>query len=106
MRHANPLFNSYPQPGSAPSSDVEGRPISAPSSDVLGGALAFALEVGRTGVQVRGSLILCPVVPEKRVEVVGLTREVETPLPSNSPPDHMILREELVDEPLTQVTRI
>jgi hypothetical protein len=26
----------------------------------------------------------------------GLTREVETPLPSNSPHDHMILREELV----------
>jgi serine/threonine protein kinase len=27
----------------------------------------------------------------------GLTREVETPLPSNSPHDHMILREHLVD---------
>jgi hypothetical protein len=27
----------------------------------------------------------------------GLTREVETPLPSNSPHDHMILRVDLVD---------
>jgi hypothetical protein len=28
---------------------------------------------------------------------VRLTREVETPLPSNSPHDHMILRVELVE---------
>jgi hypothetical protein len=27
----------------------------------------------------------------------GLTREVDTPLPSNSPHDHMILRVDLVD---------
>jgi hypothetical protein len=31
-----------------------------------------------------------------RVDLVGLTREVETPLPSNSPHDHMLLREDLV----------
>ena len=31
-----------------------------------------------------------------RVDLVGLTREVETPLPSNSPHDHVILRVELV----------
>jgi hypothetical protein len=31
-----------------------------------------------------------------RVDLVGLTREVETPLPSNSPHDHMILRVDLV----------
>jgi hypothetical protein len=30
------------------------------------------------------------------VDLVGLTREVETPLPSNSPHDHMLLREDLV----------
>jgi hypothetical protein len=31
-----------------------------------------------------------------RVDLVGLTREVETPLPSNSTHDHMILRVDLV----------
>jgi hypothetical protein len=32
-----------------------------------------------------------------RVDLVGLTRVVDTPLPSNSPHDHMILRVDLVD---------
>jgi hypothetical protein len=58
VRHANPLFDSFP-----PSGDVEhGDRLSSlnsaqshgptPASDVLGGALAFAMEVGRRGVQV------------------------------------------------------
>jgi hypothetical protein len=34
--------------------------------------------------------------PDERVGAGGLTREVETPLPSNSPHDHMILRVDLV----------
>jgi hypothetical protein len=33
---------------------------------------------------------------ERETGAGGLTREVETPLPSNSPHDHMILRVELV----------
>jgi hypothetical protein len=32
----------------------------------------------------------------QRVELVGTQRELETPLPSNSPHDHMILRVDLV----------
>jgi hypothetical protein len=36
-------------------------------------------------------------VRQRSVELVGSHGEVETPLPSNSPHDHMILRAELVD---------
>jgi hypothetical protein len=60
VRHANPLFDSYPQPGDVEHGDRLSSLNSAlshgptPASDVLGGALAFAMEVGRRGVQVRG----------------------------------------------------
>jgi hypothetical protein len=42
---------------------------------------------------------------ERESEDLGLTREVETPLPSNSPHDHMILRVDLVGSPECDATR-
>jgi hypothetical protein len=52
---------------------------------------------GRQGWQsAGGSAFLPPPADGERVELVGLTREVDTPLPSNSPYDHMILRVDLV----------
>jgi hypothetical protein len=38
----------------------------------------------------------CPYDIESIVDWCGLTREVETPLPSHSPHDHLILRGDLV----------
>jgi len=63
VRHANPLFDSYPQPGDVEHGDRLSSLNSAlshgptPASDVLGGALAFAMEVGRRGVQNAGTHI-------------------------------------------------